>query len=275
MNNESLRQLGAKHWQFVISLLAVVSAATKFLYDLFEGPLTLKTWIPIGAALITLVVIRFDRVATTLTRLILGSPPLPTNPPSIFRGPLPYFEDDQLPGRHAVVDRCFLFLQRYPFFVLEGESGCGKTSILNAALLPRAREKYRVAECRVASDPMGKVVSTLLQQPYQQVHQFPTREDFGDSLRSAIPTYAAPAEDAHTTKPLLLCIDQFEELFVTVKSELRVEFLSVLRDAIERGQLRLIISIRNDFRDLLMDLCRKVDPTQQMLDLGAAYYTLE
>jgi len=275
MNNESLRQLGAKHWQFVISLLAVVSAATKFLYDLFEGPLTLKTWIPIGAALITLVVIRFDRVATTLTRLILGSPPLPTNPPSIFRGPLPYFEDDQLPGRHAVVDRCFLFLQRYPFFVLEGESGCGKTSILNAALLPRAREKYRVAECRVASDPMGKVVSTLLHQPYQQVHQFPTREDFGDSLRSAIPTYAAPAEDAHTTKPLLLCIDQFEELFVTVKSELRVEFLSVLRDAIERGQLRLIISIRNDFRDLLMDLCRKVDPTQQILDLGAAYYTLE
>ena len=275
MNNESLRQLGAKHWQIVISLLAVVSAAAKFSYDVVEGPLTLKTWIPIGAALITLIVIRFDRVATTLTRLILGSPPIPTDPPSIFRGPLPYLKGEQLPGRHAEVDRCLLLLQRYPFFVLEGESGCGKTSILNAALLPGAREKYRVAECRVVSDPMGKVVSTLLQQPYQQVNQFPTREDFGNSLRSAIPTYAASAEVAHPTKPLLLCIDQFEELFVTVKDELRFEFLSVLRDAIESGQLRLLLSIRNDFRDLLMDLCRKVDPTHQILDLGAAYYTLE
>lgn len=275
MNNESLRQLGAKHWQIVISLLAGVSAAVKVLYDVFEGPLTIKTWIPIGAALITLVVIRFNSVAITLTRLILGSPPIPTDPPSIFRGPLPYLEGERLPGRHADIDHCMLLLQRYPFFVLEGESGCGKTSILNAALLTRAREKYRVAECRVATDPMGKVISTLLQQPYQQVNQITTREDFSNTLSSAIPTYAMSAGDAHPTKPLLLCIDQFEELFVTVKGELRVEFLSVLRDVIESGQLRLLLSIRNDFRDLLMGLCRKVDPTQQILDLGAAYFTLE
>lgn len=272
--SESLRLLIAKHWQISVTLMAGVPTVAKVVYDSIRGPVTLQTWIFFGLVLAILIVIRFPRVAITLTRLILGSPPVPTNPSEIFRGPLPYLEGDNLPGRHADVDHCFLSLQQHRFFVLEGESGCGKTSILNAALLPRAREKFRVVECRVASDPMGKLVASLLQQPHQEASQFTNREDFSNALRSAMSTYATSSGDPHTAKPVLLCIDQFEELFVTVNSELRINFLSVLRDAIQSGQLRLLLSIRSDFRDLLMRLCRAVDSTSQVLDLGA-YYTLE
>ncbi len=269
---ESLRQLGAKHWKILVSVLAGVPAVAKVLYDVIKGPATLQTWILISLTLVVLLAIRFPSAVIRLARLIFGSSPIPTDPSRIFRGPLPYLEGDHLPGRQADVDECFLLLQQHTFFVLEGESGCGKTSILNAALLPQARTKFRVVECRVANDPIGKLYSVLLQQPYHEVDV--SQEDLSNALKSAISTYATPEDDPHAAEPVLLCIDQFEELFVTVKDEVRVAFLSILRDAIRSGQLRLLLSIRNDFLDLLINLCRKVDPTQLILNLGA-YYRLE
>ncbi len=252
VNNDGLdlvRQLGAKYWQPVVTLIASASAIGKVAYDALQGSLTSQTWILIGVAVLIIVVIRFPRLAIRFTRLILGPPPVLTNPRRIFRGPLPYLSGENLPGRQADVDQCFLLLQQEPFFLLEGESGCGKSSILNAALLPLAREKYQVVECRVANDPV-------------------------DKLSAAMSAYAKPSEGGPAAKPILLCIDQFEELFVTVRDELRDQFLTTLKDQVQRGQLRLLIAIRSDFRDLLMSLCRTVDPEQSVLDLGA-YYSLK
>src|SRR4029453_10054108 len=55
--------------------------------------------------------------------------------------------------------------------------------------------------------------------------------------------------------------------------EVREQCLTILKDAIATAQLRLLITIRSDFRDLLDRLCRSLDPQQQTLDLGS-YYTL-
>lgn len=278
MNNERfdrVRELGARYWQTVVSLIAAGTGVAKVLYDIPDGSLTFQTWMAIVIAVLVIAVIRFPRVAILLTQLILGSPPVLPNPRRIFRGPIPYLSGENLPGRKAEVDDCFLSLQKQSFFVLEGESGCGKSSILNAALLPQAREKFRVAECRIAYDPFRGLLSALLQQAPQETSQFPIPENLENRIAAAISSYANPGEAApHVHKPVLLCIDQFEELFVTVKDELRIQFLSILSGFIRRGQLRVLICIRNDFRDLLVSLCRTVDPSQEVLNLGA-YYQLQ
>ena len=68
--------------------------------------------------------------------------------------------------------------------------------------------------------------------------------------KAITPEEPAVAEgDLH--KPLLLCIDQFEELFLTVPDKVRDEFATCLRHLIETRKIRLVISIRADFSDLL------------------------
>lgn len=55
---------------------------------------------------------------------------------------------------------------------------------------------------------------------------------------------------------------------------MRQQCLTVLKEAMRTGQLRILVAIRSDFRDLLDRLCRLVDPQQEVLNLGH-YYTLQ
>src|SRR5208282_885307 len=73
----------------------------------------------------------------------------------------------------------------------------------------------------------------------------------------------------------LVCIDQFEELFVTVRDQVRRQFLETLKESIEDGRLRLVLAIRKDFSDLLLDACRGVDPDMVSLAFDReSYYVL-
>ena len=101
------------------------------------------------------------------------------------------------------------------------------------------------------------------------MRQEPYRPSSTPLALTALAEALAYANAAARPKPLLLCIDQAEELFVTVRDEVREQCLTVLKDAIATAQLRLLITIRSDFRDLLDRLCRSLDPQQQTLDLGS------
>ncbi|MBM3225639.1 MAG: hypothetical protein FJZ47_17820, partial [Candidatus Tectomicrobia bacterium] len=201
-----------------------------------------------------------------VTRLILGPVAPPSSVPRLFRGPRPYGADDVLPGRQQECEDCWQLLRSAPFGILEGESGCGKSSLLNAALLPRAQRVFQVITCRLADDPFGRLCTALRQAPYRAAATPPIADALAEALTQAARA-AAP-------RPLLLCIDQGEELFVTVRDEVRAQCLEVLREAIAAGQVRLLMALRSDFRDLLDRLCRTLDPTQQTFDLGG-YYTLQ
>lgn len=165
-----------------------------------------------------------------------------------------------LPGRQQECDDCWQLLRLAPFFILEGESGCGKSSLLNAALLPRAQRVMRVISCRLADDPFGRLCAALLQKAYRAAPSPPSA--------ATLTAVIAQAASAAAPQPLLLCIDQGEELFVTVRDALREQCLRVIEEAIATGQLRLLIALRSDFRDLLDRLCRTLDPGQQIFNLG-------
>ena len=237
-----LRQLAARYWRPLVTLAAGIPAALSVLQKAlelegrlllgYESKINVLYWL-IGFALFVFVIVRFPKIAVTVTRLILGSPKLPSDLRRIFRGPRPYGSEDVLPGRKGEIDDCWIHIQEERFFMLEGESGCGKTSILNAALLLKADQKFRVISCRIAEDPFGKLRSALLQERYHKSEQAVGENALAEAITKAAQSNSTNVPHSpESVKPILLCIDQFEELFVTVKSEMRGRFLAILKEAL-------------------------------------------
>jgi hypothetical protein len=225
-----------------------------------------------GLDIAALIAIWNQRIASRMTFWLSGPPPPLLNRPRLFRGPLSYDIQDAKTfyGRMADGDACWERLRSKPFFILEGESGCGKSSLLNAYVLPRARQVFHViGPCRCGEDPFGKLRSALLQQSYSGGHKYGKRDL--DAALDQIPN--APANGP--ARPVLLCIDQFEELFVTVKPQVTLQFVEALKQFVEDGNLRLVLAIRRGFSDLLLETCREVDPELASLAFTRdSYYPL-
>lgn len=231
--------------------------------------------IPLGILCLFILSLRFPRLLALLLRVLVGTAPTPSDLPRLFRGPRPYRSQngEVLPGRQADIDECWRQLQSESFMILEGESGCGKSSLVHAALLPKAKEKYLVRDVRVAEDPFGKLFCALRQEAFKPLDQAVDERTLIELIIKISQTNEAENTLTGSTKPLLLIIDQFEELFATVRNEGRNSFLLMLKNAIDEGKLRLLIVIRSDYIDLLMSACRELDQEQQALKIGN-YYTL-
>ena len=272
-----LRRLFGYYWKPLVTLGGAVPATLKILHSL---GLRVTEWpertdpttqaVVIGLGIAVLVVIRFPKVAYRITRWVVGPPDPRPDPPRVFIGIRPYQNKDSASflGRKADADACGDLIHQKPFFILEGESGCGKTSLLNVDLLPRARKKYHVFECRCSEDPFGKLRSSLLGKPYKKGRNYGA-----SALNEAIEAALQKRGDADQ-RPILVCIDQFEELFVTVKDEVRHDFVKALKESMEKGKLRLLLAIRNDFIDLLIAACHDVDPEEKALTFHRENYYL-
>ncbi|WP_338869479.1 hypothetical protein [Myxococcus stipitatus] len=268
-----LRQLAAGYWSpFVHATLLVAGVFGVKDVDLSNLETVSNTlWIVLGAGLFVLALIRFPRVSFWITRLLLPPPPPFVPNKGVFRGPSSYSREDsaEFKGRAPDATACLQEIQRKPFFILEGESGCGKSSLLNVSLLPVAEQQFKVVQCRMGQDSFGRLGAALLGRPYVRGEAPWGPERLDKSISGA-----CRANTQANGKPLLLCLDQFEEIFLRVPEVSRLEFWKSLMRAIKGGGLRVLISVRSDFLDLLLKDCHAVDPAQDTLDLGS-YYTLK
>ena len=69
-------------------------------------------------------------------------------------------------------------------------------------------------------------------------------------------------------RPLIIVIDQFEELFLHSSSDERVAFLSLLHDLVADNRARVAVALRRDRLDLLLVLLLQVDPSERVLSLS-------
>jgi hypothetical protein len=129
-----------------------------------------------------------------------------------------------------------------------GDSGSGKTSLLQAGLVRAIRREG------LAGSDKWKIVS--LRPGYRPVQSLLTAMDGGaKSGESLVPN---PATLRHaiksllraTDQPLLIVFDQFEEVFTLARDKGEVQILTDgLVDAVEeqRDRFRLVLGMRSEF----------------------------
>jgi HEAT repeat protein len=167
---------------------------------------------------------------------------VPITPTATLRGLLPFEDGDQLLGRrHNIQDLYTLIASKtFRFGVLLGESGCGKTSLLRAGLLPKLRDGnfFPLYIHKPTNDPLVAIRSVLLKEIPELESKNIDRLD--DLLHSIAPK----------GKKIIILIDQFEEFFLTNRTaKSRASFAKWLGETTQGENLpvSVLISIRSDF----------------------------
>ena len=170
-----------------------------------------------------------------------------------YKGLAPYQPEDAqaFHGRESLIDELVRRLQLNQVLVVGGPSGAGKSSLVRAGLIPALNagalpgsEAWRVALFTPGRDPIAEL--------YYQVTKLAPSGQSAISLEDLVahPTIArhlGGTDDADQT--LLLCIDQFEELFTLAPAAQRrkfVEALSAMTDPAD-SKVRVVIAVRADF----------------------------
>ena len=229
-----------------------------------DGFLELRTWVDFRPGL-------DDEVAyRRLVAGIKGEPPDDTSYelpdlPRPYRG-LDRFEADHQEfffGREEDTRRLVEKLRTSQFVAVIGASGSGKSSLVRAGLLPKLAgdaipnsSQWRTLVVVPGDDPIRAIANQLARDVprtdrTQIVSDLVRQIDGAEGgLRDTLTTWYADSP-----RPLLLVIDQFEEVFTHATAvggaEKQPRFLAELTDAVNRpGQpLRVVITLRADFLD--------------------------
>jgi WD40 repeat protein/serine/threonine protein kinase len=170
-----------------------------------------------------------------------------------FKGLAAYQSEDAafFFGREALVDELLMRLRREQVLVVGGPSGSGKSSLIRAGLIPAVTagalpggERFRVALFTPGRDPLSEL--------YFQVSR--SVDDGRPSLlltelldRPTLARHLNTGEGSDST--LLLCVDQFEELFTLVPADQRQKFidaLSAMTDPAD-SRVKVVLAVRADF----------------------------
>lgn len=143
-------------------------------------------------------------------------------------------------GRERVVERLVESLRREPrFLAVLGPSGSGKSSLVQAGLIPHLRRG-----AVPGSDRWGVMVARPTEQPF---HQLAAQGLTGapEDLAGAVQAWL---ENHPDQERLVLVLDQFEELMVTAPQEVRLAFLAQLTALLEASlPVTIVLVLRNDF----------------------------
>jgi hypothetical protein len=132
---------------------------------------------------------------------------------------------------------------------LTGDSGSGKTSLLNASVLPTLREHgWTVVEARAWQDAEAALRNGLAQ--LTGIRRPRPGED-QQEIRRLVEAAARRA-----SARLLFVIDQFEEFLILGKSEQQQGFANLLSDlqAVPVRGLSLLLVLRSDYQTFLDDM---------------------
>jgi hypothetical protein len=147
-------------------------------------------------------------------------------------------------GRETAFKRLMSKIEQSPFVFVVGVSGSGKSSLVKAKLIPEMKRRgHRILLMKPWSSPIKKlkdVFAEILEETGTDVIEFEQRIDT-DGLLGAI---------ADLPKPILLVIDQFEEVF-TVCSQVaeRRKFIQMLVDVAQTQTADFVVvaTMRIDF----------------------------
>jgi len=172
----------------------------------------------------------------------------------IFPGLRPFDADDALLffGREEQTDELLRRLDDTRFLCIVGLSGCGKSSLVRAGLLPALRRghltdvgsQWRVCVMRPGADPLAALAHAL-------DHTLGVRDRL-EMLQSGDYGLLDASRFGRTAdENLLLVVDQFEEIFRFQRTSDASRFVSLLLAASQEYEsfyrLYVVITLRSDF----------------------------
>jgi WD40 repeat protein len=179
---------------------------------------------------------------------------------SPYPGLAAFTEDDAefFFGREAEVARMWRKLTSRRLLAVIGPSGVGKSSFLQAGVIPAKPEGWGVLVCQPGQAPFAALARALL-------------PEFAgdDEAISKLVHLTEPEEivamvsrwrDRHDQ--VLLIVDQFEELFTLNPTDVQDRFAALLRLLVDQADILLLLSLRDDF----LYQCQSFDPLHPMLD---------
>jgi WD40 repeat protein/DNA-binding winged helix-turn-helix (wHTH) protein len=175
-------------------------------------------------------------------------------------------------GRETETQDLLGRLQDFPVLGIVGNSGCGKSSLVRAGLIPALEaglfchqggpiESWRVAVFRPSAAPFDYLAEILPKQiapdlslKLQTEFIADCRSKFplgGDSLRNAVSALASVTDDQPGQTHVLLVVDQFEELFtLTSDPKVRDRYIDALLAAARLDSavpVHVVLILRADF----------------------------
>jgi WD40 repeat protein len=225
-----------------------------------------RTWVDFRAGLDDAQA--FERlVAGIKGEAVVGGAYTLPDEPAPYRGLLYFREEDArfFFGRGDDCRRLVEKLGQSPFVALIGASGSGKSSLIRAGLLPALAEdalpgsgEWHTLVFTPGSQPL-RALADQLATLVPVSERLSLADDLADrlaqrpdGLRTAITTLLA-----ERPRPVLLVIDQFEELFTLCQDGLErcraqaKRFIANLVDTAQQGdgRIRVLITLRADFLD--------------------------
>jgi len=173
--------------------------------------------------------------------------------PCPYKGLASYQPEDahRFFGREALIDELVKRIRLQKVLVVAGPSGSGKSSLVRAGLIPALN-----AGALLGSDKWRFTLFTPGHDPLAELHFHVSRTLPGGRSPVLLDDMVArPTMARHlgrsngSEQPLVICIDQFEELFTLTPVGQRSKFIAALSAMADPAdsQVRIVIAIRADF----------------------------
>ncbi len=173
--------------------------------------------------------------------------PTPTPRAAEERSPYPglaaFTEEDAefFFGREAEVAQLWRKIMSRRLLAVIGPSGVGKSSFLQAGLIPAAPKGWGILICQPGDTPFSSLARTLA----------PEFKDDADAIAQIVDIQASATRlftrwrERH--QQVLLIVDQFEELFTLNPPLVQTPFAEVLGDLASDADIHVVLSLRDDF----------------------------
>jgi WD40 repeat protein len=162
-----------------------------------------------------------------------------------------------------------------------GASGSGKSSVVCAGLIPQLKD-WQILYFRPKADPIqalamvtSSLVATAANKEELQILESKLAEKLDRDKLALFESLSAWFKLTNHNRPLLLVVDQFEELYtLTQDANKRDRFLDNILTAIERlPQVKLLFTLRADCYQYLLDCRQLITALETLLPMSPAELT--